>query len=309
MAVPLNGIAQAGEGLPAMHADSPDFVAWAVSCALERGPGLITQPDSIPVSHGAAADATGKADLITVSLGDGGSATLGFAQPVFNGPGPDFAVFENSFDGSFLELGFVEVSSDGEHFVRFPAVSLSPAESQIGPFGILNPDDIHNLAGKHPAGWGTPFDLEDLADSAGVDLQRVTEIRIRDVIGILDSLLGSRDASGRLVNDPWPTPFETCGFDLDAVGVLHQHTPAQENALESGPIHLYPLPCREEAFLESGGGVAVNWYLIDLNGRILKHGRLARETVNIPTADLSPGMYFIRCEGGDRRYNLRMIKE
>ena len=34
--------------------------------------------------------------------------------------------------------------------------------------------------------------------------------------------LGTRDAEGHLINDPYPTDYETGGFDLDAVGVLNQ---------------------------------------------------------------------------------------
>jgi hypothetical protein len=50
-------------------------------------------------------------------------------------PGYDFAIFENGFpfgSGSFyLELAFVEVSSDGKHFVRFNAISNTDTTQQI----------------------------------------------------------------------------------------------------------------------------------------------------------------------------------
>ncbi|MFN6048554.1 MAG: T9SS C-terminal target domain-containing protein, partial [Bacteroidota bacterium] len=46
-----------------------------------------------------------------VSLGDGGIATLTFDPPITNGDGFDFAVFENTFLDTFLELAFVEVST------------------------------------------------------------------------------------------------------------------------------------------------------------------------------------------------------
>jgi hypothetical protein len=35
----------------------------------------------------------------------------------------------------------------------------------------------------------------------------------------------SCDSQGHQINDPWPTPFPTGGFDLDAVGVIHQKQP------------------------------------------------------------------------------------
>ena len=69
-------------------------------------------------------------------------ATVTFASPIYNGEGPDFAVFENGFDIDdeydptgvlhFLELAFVEVSSDGENFFRFPAVTNVPSTARKG---------------------------------------------------------------------------------------------------------------------------------------------------------------------------------
>ena len=47
-----------------------------------------------------------------ISLGDGGSVTLYFNPPIVNGPGFDFAVFENAFNDSFLELAHVEISEN-----------------------------------------------------------------------------------------------------------------------------------------------------------------------------------------------------
>ena len=57
-----------------------------------------------------AAEALGKADDAPVSLGDGGYAVVTFDKPITNGPGYDFAVFENGLNDSFLELAFVVVS-------------------------------------------------------------------------------------------------------------------------------------------------------------------------------------------------------
>jgi len=54
-------------------------------------------------------------DGYIVSLGDSGVADVTFAGAIYNGPGADFAVFENGFLNAtndslaFLELAFVEV--------------------------------------------------------------------------------------------------------------------------------------------------------------------------------------------------------
>lgn len=180
------------------------------------------------------ARALGKADVVAdtfstfgvVSLGDGGAVTLEFAQPITNGPGFDLAVFENAFSNEFLELAFVEVSSDGTHFYRFPSVSLTSTQGledgQADDFSQLDPTDLHNLAGKYLGGYGTPFDLADLAGIAGLDISRVTQVRILDVVGSVNPLYGTVDSQGRLIKDPYPTRFGSGGFDLDAVAVLHQ---------------------------------------------------------------------------------------
>ena len=118
-----------------------------------------------PASFGLVDNALGKSDATianpnpVVSLGDGGHITLSFATPITNGPGADFAVFENGFADSFLELAFVEVSSDGTNFFRFPSHSLTSTGAQVASFGTLDTTNIDGLAGKYRAGFGTPFDL------------------------------------------------------------------------------------------------------------------------------------------------------
>jgi hypothetical protein len=210
-------------GIPA---SDPRFVGWATGVAdLNRGPQNISVPGSPPASFGTAAAALGKADGGVVSLGDGGSITLTFARPIGNGPGADFAVFENGFAAAgrvFAELGHVEVSSNGTDFVRFPSVSLTPTGTQVGGFGLIDPTDVNNLAGKDPALVGTAFDLAELAGvSPLLDVNRVGYVRVVDVVGSVDPRFGSRDSLGNLINDPFPTAFASGGFDLDAVGVIN----------------------------------------------------------------------------------------
>ena len=293
---------------PAIYADSSIFVAWAVSCDLERGVGLITRPDSILVSHGGAADATGRAEGLTVSLGDGGSATLRFERPVINEAGADFAVFENNFDGAFLELAFVEVSSDGQNFLRFPARSLTPVNEQIGPFDIMEPDNIHNLAGKYRAGWGTGFDLEELKDVSGLDIQHIVAVKIIDVIGILDDSLGSKDASGSLINDPFPTPFESGGFDLDGVGVIHQSQEITAVMADGSDLKVYPNPCSTELFVEDQGKSFQRWTLCDMHGRMLMEGKFDDPRQRIFLGDISQGVFFLRCESQNTSTLKRILK-
>jgi hypothetical protein len=193
-------------------------------------------------------NATGKADGAVVSLGDSGVATLEFSKSILNGPGWDFAVFENSFSDEFLELALVEVSSDGQRFVRFAASSLMQDTVQIGPFDLKGKAQLlNNLAGKYRGGWGTPFDLEELKDSAGLDVNAIRYVRLIDVVGSINDSFAMRDAQGRKINDPFPTPFSSCGFDLDAVGA--RHSTASMNSINLSKM-AWPNPVSESLYLD-----------------------------------------------------------
>lgn len=228
-------------GMPGSDAIPADQLGlkWGISCQVIPGLLSIANQNGEKVGIDDVNNAIGMADQVVISLGDGGMATIMFAQPIADGLGPDFAVFENSFEDYFLELAFVEVSSDGVHFVRFPATSLTSSVKQIGPFDRI-PDvrKLNNLAGKYRGGFGTPFDLFELKDSAGIDIQSITHIRVIDVIGSIDPRFASYDSDGNIINDPWPTPFPTCGFDLDAIAVINEKVQSKGNIeVAPNPVH------------------------------------------------------------------------
>lgn len=166
-----------------------------------------------------------------VCLGRGGSITLTFETPIIDGEGADFAVFENSFSSTFLELAWVEVSSDGIHFFRFDNASLTPGA--VGAFDEdgVDASNIFQLAGKHMQGLGTLFDLSEInnfsqygdeykVDLSNLDLNNIRYIKIVDIVG--DGL--AEDTLGNIIYDPYPT-VSSAGFDLDAIGVINQGTP------------------------------------------------------------------------------------
>ena len=210
-------------GSTALRADSSCFINWASKCHVQRGLKQINLPDSGYASVGTAQSAIGQASTNgVVSLGDGGIATLTFNPPISDGNGFDFAIFENTFLDSFLELAFVEVSTDSQSWARFPNESLTQTKVQTGAFRFTQPTNIHNLAGKYRHPYGTPFDLKDLAMMSNIRTNEIKYVRIIDVVGNTDTLYAQRDSKNRIINDPWPTPFASSGFDLDAVGVIHQ---------------------------------------------------------------------------------------
>ena len=282
-------------GSTAIPATSPLITGWATGCVVTRGYTNISNPTTL-ASYGSDVNGTDPTDNVVVSLGDGGAATLTFATPISNQSGYDFAVFENGFsggNGDFLELAFVEVSSDGLHFYRFNSVSLTQTASQVGPFDLLDATNINNLAGKYVAYYGTPFDLDELAGNPFLDINNVTYVRVIDVVGSIQDNFTTYDSLGNKVNDPWPTDFASCGFDLDAVAMLCGTT---TNINSQSPdittsLNVYPNPVQTDLNVEIKNGKAVLITLANTYGE-----RLYSSNANLKNIDLSklaPGLYII----------------
>ncbi|MBQ3734078.1 MAG: T9SS type A sorting domain-containing protein [Bacteroidales bacterium] len=287
------------EGCNAIAANDNQIVAWATNVVVTRGPQNISNPNSPLASHGTDADAVGPAtmnnSMEVVSLGDGGSALITFERPIRNGEGPDFAVFENDNIGNFLELAFVEVSSDGEHFVRFPATSLTPTETQTGSFALTDPTFINNLAGKFRIGYGTPFDLAELADSANIDLDNIVYVRVIDVVGCINPQYATYDAFGHIVNDPWPTDFASSGFDLAGVGVIHQKPLGIDNH-EMPQVFAYPNPCTGTLYIINENAERIELY--NLNGQLLEMVNNGDTHVNLNMQAYPAGLYLLKVGNG-----------
>ncbi len=272
--------------------------AWATGCTLVLGSQNLSDPSAPVVTYGTADEAVGAASTSTmdvVSLGDGGSATLTFEKPIANGDGYDFAVFENSFNDYFLELAFVEVSSDGERFVRFPATSLTQTARQIT--SSVDPTYINNLAGKYRVGYGTPFDLNELRDSAGLDINNITHVRIIDVVGSIDPELGTYDAFGHIINDPFPTITYSAGFDLDGIAVLNQKTERIELAENGVQMSVYPNPATDRICVTLENLENIDATLFDMSGRAVKTLTLRNGDNTIDISTLQNGIYLIRVAG------------
>ena len=299
--LPLLSVAQfappAGqEGTTAMHADSSAFVGWATGCVVEPGPMNITNPSAGVAGAGwPAENAIGAPEGTygVTCLGDGGRATLTFRSPICNEPGPDFAVFENGFANAqnpnmyFLELAFVEVSSDGRNFFRFPAYFNAPQEPQLGGMACIDPCLIHNLASKYAAMYGTPFDLDELEDDPLLDKNSVTHVRVVDVVGCIDPQYASYDCQGHVINDPWPTPFASSGFDLDAVGVIHDvaHLNVVGHSTESAMV--FPNPVQDVLSVHADNVESLVVY------SMLGQRMMVTESNNVDVSNLPSGVYFV----------------
>jgi hypothetical protein len=183
------------------------------------------------------------------------------------------------------------VSTDGETFVRFPATSLTQTDVQIGGYGSVNPTFINNLAGKYRVGYGTPFDLEELRDSTGIDIDHINYVRLVDVVGSIDPALGTRDAFGHLINDPFPTTGASAGFDLDGVAVLNDGTTGI-GAVAARAVRVYPNPADGRvSILASGVNEAV---VYDMTGRRVATVTLTDGMGEVNTSLLPAGIYMLR---------------
>ncbi|MGB2861876.1 MAG: DUF4465 domain-containing protein [Sedimentisphaerales bacterium] len=236
---------------------NPIFRGWATAVAdYEPAPGvdgIWADPNyALGPATGDRLDIVSLGDLSRQQVDQGmppGRITLSFDEPIRQQDGYDFVVFENGFtsDASwatgsvagqmFAELGYVEVSTNGIDFARFPTVSL--ASEPVGSYGTIEISNVYNLAGKHPNGTGTPFDLQEITGdpnvvSGLVDINDIRYVRIVDIPGsgdFYDEAVthidpATRPAWGYYSNnhpiyDAWPT-FGSGGVDLEAVGVLHE---------------------------------------------------------------------------------------
>jgi hypothetical protein len=191
---------------------NPELVAWAKTFLNYLPDPNVSQTWQTPWGALGPSDDKGYAGNTTtiVTLGDGGSITLFFATPILDTDGFDLVIFENGVSTTpgrgFFELAFVEVSTDGIVFLRFPARSTTPTPTSPYLFLELDPTNLDGMAGKYPATYGTPFDF------AWLGVTMVSHVRIVDIVGDGRTL----DSEGRPIYDPYPTSG-SAGFDLDAV--------------------------------------------------------------------------------------------
>jgi len=136
------------------------------------------------------------------SLGMGGEIVLRFDEPIVDGDGVDFTVFENAFyytigprERLYAEPAEVSVSRDGETWTRFAFDTLTLA----------------GCAGTAPTyGDGDPFDPRESGgngfDLAVLGVDSIRFVRVRDVTALV---------AGNPEHPFWDPTLS--GFDLDAV--------------------------------------------------------------------------------------------
>jgi hypothetical protein len=266
----------------------PALVAWndyATSApSVSPGPSAAGSPNSAlgpPSGQGLFAGS-----VLVYTLGVQGSITLAFTSPILDGPGTDFIVCENPFylQGTtilFAEAMYVEVSTDGVHFVRFPTRYSGPpapipptsgaAPAWYTGFAGIMPVSADPFAGVNPLnvvlGGGDAFDLEDLVgepsvELGDVDLQNIGYVRLVDVEAGIDT-----DTSGTIVWD--------CGLgvgaaaDVDAVVAVNNvdngsaSRPRVEITLDNGVLTVRVEDTNGFSDVKAGLQASVNGVVID----------------------------------------------
>ncbi|MEM9802485.1 MAG: hypothetical protein AAGA20_19305 [Planctomycetota bacterium] len=191
--------------------------------------------DTVNILGGPQGGGIGSGSLDVLTLGVGGDVTLGFDVVITDGPGADFTVFENGFAFSgavFAEVAFVEVSTDGNTFARFPTRYFGDP-GPLGTFDLLPYATYEGVTGGIPiianvllnsvdpfdpvVSGGEAFDLADLAGdpdvvSGTVDLSNIQFVRLVDVVSGAEV-----DAAGTTI---WDSGGDS-GSDIDAVAVIN----------------------------------------------------------------------------------------
>ncbi len=303
-------------GTTAMYKDSTAFIDWANFCVVQRGFQDISNTSGPKATVGDSSKAIGIADNSIVSLGDAGIAICTFAQAITNAAGYDFAVFENSFSDDYLEFAFVEVSSDGINFFRFPATCNIQDTLQTGAFGLSDASLVNNLAGKYRGSYGTPFDLAELQGTSGLDIANITHVKIVDVVGSISPLYATYDKNNKKINDPWITAFASSGFDLDAVGVIHNVTiSVEENDFENN-FTVYPNPSngREKIKVLGINGTQIfdcDLRIVTILGQAISPSAFGisptGENISFEENNLQPGIYFLQIKTKNKSFTKKII--
>lgn len=200
------------------------FATSVVQFNQGSGGGVFTQANILGAPQGGG---LGGGSSHVLTLGEGGNVTLGFDVTIVDGPGADFATFENGFvigsgPGVFSEIAYVEVSTNGVDFARFPSKYFGTGSS-MGAY--------RNIAGGMPVvanaltNTVSPFDPTvsggeafDLADLAGEPSVLAGDVVLNDIhfVRLVDCAPGSTDSLG--------TPIGASGgADFDAVAVINSN--------------------------------------------------------------------------------------
>jgi hypothetical protein len=152
--------------------------------------------------------------------------------------------------------------------------------------------------------------LQELVGINELNTDSITHVKIIDVVGSLLNEYCSRDAMGRKINDPWPTPFASSGFDLDAVAVIHK-LPASMNDKNSNQISVFPTIFNVNAPIKITGLNSEQEYkikLLSLNGIEINSLHISHsESALFFSKNLFNGTYLLQITSSDSHQLFKLI--
>ena len=145
--------------------------------------------------------------------------------------------------------------------------------------------------------------MDEVEDNELLDKSRVTHVRIVDVVGNIDPEYASYDSEGHIINDPWPTGFNSSGMDLDAIGVIHDiaHYDVPENEVEA--IAIYPNPVKDRLTVKTENLQSIEVY--NLMGQQV----LVSTSSVIDMGVMNQGFYFVRIHADGKTVTKRIVKQ
>lgn len=168
---------------------------------------------------------------------------------------------------------------------------------------------INNFAGKYRLNYGTPFDLSELPDNALLDKNAVRYIKLIDVVGTINPEYASSDAFGNIVNDPFPTPFNSGGFDLTGVGVIHA-VPDPELAVittdEEMKLTVYPTVVADAVTIQSEK--AFSYSIYSAEGKFIAGGEGQSGENKLEQIPFQAGVYLLKIHSGRNAKTFRLVK-
>ena len=148
--------------------------------------------------------------------------------------------------------------------------------------------------------------MADIANDALLNKQSITHVKVIDVVGSIQNQYCSRDANNHKINDPWPTGWGNGGFDLDAVGVIHQQA-VGINELELRNISIYPNPATDMLYVNLPS-TNYSVEVINLMGEVVLKSENKSNTTFIEINNLKSGVYFLTISSEGQQKQMKFVK-
>mgnify|MGYP006235683977 FL=1 len=145
--------------------------------------------------------------------------------------------------------------------------------------------------------------MEELNGTAGLDINNITHVKVIDVVGMISGDHIQYDSNGNAINDPYATAFASGGFDLDAIGVIHQG-PLGTDEHEGLSFQVYPNPAHSNGIVSVSADIAIeHLVLTSLTGEHISQSK----TNSIQLGYLSSGAYLLQIKTASGTHTSRIL--